>query len=161
MTFGVLAQVAGGSVAVAIALLGVIGAIMVAAILRYKNVDSVLKIWAALGTLTGLAFGAMGTYFFSKEQLQQKDAEVRQKASAIKVLADQTRQATQLLKTGGSTGPTHAQAIYQLEAIADSAEAWTGHGWEKPRIYTGRTASPAHSPSVKPEISPHTMEYRP
>ena len=100
---------------------------MVAAILRYKDVDSVLKIWGALGTLTGLAFGAMGTYFFSKEQLHQKDVELGQRDSAIKMLADQTRQATQLLKTGGSTGPTHAQAIYQLEAIADSAEGWTVH----------------------------------
>jgi hypothetical protein len=72
----ILAEVATGSVIIGISLIVLIGAIMIAAVIRF-DVDAVLKIWGALGTLLGLVVGTMGTYFFTKDQIQQKDLEIR------------------------------------------------------------------------------------
>ena len=72
----ILAEVATGSVVIGVALIALIGAIMIAAVMRF-DVDAVLKIWGALGTLLGLVVGTMGAYFFSKDQIQQKDSEIR------------------------------------------------------------------------------------
>src|SRR5262245_45383133 len=66
----ILAEIATGSVIIGVALIGLIGALMMTTVLRF-DIDAALKMWGALGTLLGLVVGTMGTYFFSKDQIQQ------------------------------------------------------------------------------------------
>jgi hypothetical protein len=78
----ILGEIATGSVIIGIALITLIGAIMIAAVIRF-DIDAVLKMWGALGTLLGLVVGTMGTYFFTKDQIQQKDALISSTQSAL------------------------------------------------------------------------------
>jgi len=65
MFLTILAATDAGSVVVAVAIIVLIGAITLVAMLKY-DIDAALKVWAALGTVTGLVVGSMGTYFFTK-----------------------------------------------------------------------------------------------
>jgi hypothetical protein len=77
-----LAEIATGSVIIGIALIALVAAVTIVAIIRY-DVDAVLKIWGALGTLLGLVVGTMGTYFFTKDQVEQKDSQIRVTQAAL------------------------------------------------------------------------------
>ena len=63
------------SATVAVTVIAVVGAISIAAIAKYPTVDDALKFWSALSGLVGLATGAFVTYFFSKGNVQQAQAE--------------------------------------------------------------------------------------
>ena len=60
-------------------ILAAITAIAITAITQYSNADEALKIWSALAGLLGVVTGAIGTYFFTRQ-----DAE---KASGLTKLA--------------------------------------------------------------------------
>lgn len=79
----VLGQVEMGSTVVALGLLVLVGAIMVAAIFRFRSMDDILKLWAGLGTLVGLIVGTMGTYFFTKDVADRSIAKVEAEKSVL------------------------------------------------------------------------------
>src|SRR4051794_17525619 len=91
MTPLIIAEVATGSVVVGVCLISLVAIIMVVAIICY-DVDSVLKIWGALGTLLGLVVGTMGTYFFTRDQIQLKDSQVRTAQVALQSSQEQKAQ---------------------------------------------------------------------
>ena len=96
----ILAEVDTGSVVIGVALIVLIGAIMIAVIIRF-DFDSVLKMWAGLGTLTGLLVGIMGTYFFTKDQIEQKDSQIRLTQNALRqTQRDKAQLETELLAHG-------------------------------------------------------------
>jgi Co/Zn/Cd efflux system component len=76
---------------VALALFGLVAVIMVAAILRYPAND-VVKIWSLLGALTGLITGAVGSYFFTRPQIEQANAQVQQASDASKQIVELSEQ---------------------------------------------------------------------
>jgi hypothetical protein len=63
------------SAVVGIAVIGVVGAVAIAAIVKYSTVDEALKFWSALSGLVGLITGAFVTYFFSRGNIQQAQVE--------------------------------------------------------------------------------------
>jgi uncharacterized membrane protein YdjX (TVP38/TMEM64 family) len=63
------AQVEWPSAIIGVVLLLIIAAIMIIAMFRY-DLDGVLKLWAAIGTLFGLVIGSMATYFFTNQAQQ-------------------------------------------------------------------------------------------
>jgi hypothetical protein len=76
------AQVEWPSAIVAIVLLLIIASIMVIAMFRY-DLDGVLKIWAAIGTLFGLVIGSMATYFFTNQAHQAVTARLQAEKQAL------------------------------------------------------------------------------
>lgn len=123
MILVILAATDTGSVVVAVAIVISIGTITIVAMLKY-DIDAALKMWAALGTVTGLVVGSMGTYFFTKDQLSTTSnalaatrtaltASEKQKAQA----ADQIQWAVKSLKpyTASQEG---ADQISKLEDVS-------------------------------------------
>jgi hypothetical protein len=66
-----------------------VGTVTTAAIIRY-DVDSALKVWAALGSVIGVLTGAFVTYFFTRGALE---AQKKNTALAEKHAADAEREA--------------------------------------------------------------------
>ena len=56
-------------VIIAVALMALIGSIMITAIIKY-DIEKVLRMWGALGAITGVLAGSMITYFFSKAEIE-------------------------------------------------------------------------------------------
>jgi hypothetical protein len=78
-----------GAVIVAVTLLGVIGAVMITAIVKYKQPDQVGKVWGMLGPLTGLAAGYMGTFFFTRNQIAEaRDQAVQARDEVVQVRSE-------------------------------------------------------------------------
>jgi hypothetical protein len=93
------------SAVVAVALILFLAVVMIIALLRY-TMDEVLKLWAALGTIVGIVFGAFGTYFFTREATQAKvqAAQAQTQAARTEVrLAENSlntlKEASQAIKT--------------------------------------------------------------
>jgi len=82
MTPPIIATVETGSVIVACTLLLILGAIMIAAIVR-GGIDGAIRVWGVLGTLIGLVVGTMGTYFFTKDANMKEVARVSAEKSAV------------------------------------------------------------------------------
>jgi len=125
----IIAEVATGSVVVGVSLVLLVAAIMIVAIVRY-DVDSVLKIWGALGTLLGLVVGTMGTYFFTKDQIQLKDSQVRTAQVALQAtqeqkaqLGNQVRFLAGNLKKFDVTNPEHLRTVLAIEDLGKNMEA--------------------------------------
>jgi hypothetical protein len=72
---------------VAVALIACIVIIMVAAIVKY-SVQDVIKIWSILGVLTGLVTGSVGSYFFTKPQLDAAQQRAQTAASNSQQIAE-------------------------------------------------------------------------
>jgi flagellar motor component MotA len=60
-------------VAIGLAVIVMIVVITLGAIWKYPQVGSVLQLWAPFGTLTG----AMATYFFTREQVQRQESQIK------------------------------------------------------------------------------------
>ncbi len=78
------------SAVVACMLIVLVGAIAVTAIIMYE-IESALKIWAALGTLVGVLTGAFVSYFFSRTSIEGARAVAalaQEKASALQAQLD-------------------------------------------------------------------------
>jgi hypothetical protein len=71
----VFAQVEWPSAIVAIVLLLIIASIMIIAMFRF-DLDGVLKLWGAVGTVFGLVIGSMATYFFTNQAHQARTAQL-------------------------------------------------------------------------------------
>ena len=90
--------VAWQSVVVAVAVIGVVGAIAITAIAKYSTVDEALKLWSALSGLVGLITGAFVTYFFTRGTIQQAQQE---KSQAIQQTRIATAEKTTALQAAG------------------------------------------------------------
>lgn len=75
-------------VAVAIAIVVVLGLLGTAAIVRYEA-DQALQIWAGLTGVLGAVIGVIGTFFFRRETV--KSAQNQANAAARSVAAEQER----------------------------------------------------------------------
>jgi hypothetical protein len=142
MALHILAEIAGGSVIVAVALIGLVVAIMIVAMIRY-DVDGVVKIWGLLGTLVGLIVGTMGTYFFTREEVRSKDSVVAAtKAALVATQSEKAQQGAEIqrLATGlnwSSIDPKDKEAIAKISALGGSLQQGE---------YLAINASPTPSP---------------
>jgi hypothetical protein len=64
------------SAVVAIVIIAFLAVVMAIALKRY-TMDEVLKLWAALGTIAGIAVGTFGTYFFTSAKVQVAQAQTQ------------------------------------------------------------------------------------
>ena len=71
--------------AIGLAVLGMILVITLGAIWKYPQVGPVLQLWAAFGTLTG----AMATYFFTREQVQRQESQIKMYRAAFQASEQQ------------------------------------------------------------------------
>src|SRR6266404_1851304 len=94
----ILATTDTGSVVVAVAIIIFIGAITLVAMLKH-GIDAALKMWAALGTVTGLVVGSIGTYFFTKDQLSTTNSALAATRSALTTSESQKAQAGDQIQT--------------------------------------------------------------
>jgi hypothetical protein len=98
----------------AVALLAMLTVIMVVALLKLK-LDGVLKVWTALGPLTGLVTGAIATYFFTRPEIQ---AAHDQASAAQQQVATITQKADELQTLGARIGLQNLQNLQPHEATA-------------------------------------------
>jgi hypothetical protein len=89
LIYPILAAVEWPSAVVALALILFLGVLMCVALARF-NMDEVLKLWAALGTIAGLIVGTFGTYFFTREATQAR-IQAAQAQSATELRFAQTQ----------------------------------------------------------------------
>jgi hypothetical protein len=90
------------SAAVALGLIGLIGAICIAAIIKYDNIDDALKFWSALAGLLGVITGAAATYFFTRTSVnaaQTAAQSASQAAEAAGAQAEATNRAVDAMTT--------------------------------------------------------------
>jgi uncharacterized membrane protein HdeD (DUF308 family) len=90
------------SAAVALGLIGLIGAIAIAAIIKYDNTEDALKFWSALSGLLGVITGAAATYFFTRPAVnaaQSAAQSASQAAEAAGRQAEATSRAVDAMTT--------------------------------------------------------------
>jgi hypothetical protein len=100
--------------------------VMVIALRSYK-MDEVLKLWAALGTIAGIATGFFGGYFFTKEKVEVARAQT-QAAQAQTQLAVSN---LNMLKGASQTvkNKLPAEDSHLLELAIESAKTPTPDGF--------------------------------
>ena len=148
-------------VTIGVALIALIVAIMVTAILRY-NADGVVKIWAVMGTLIGLVTGTMGTFFFTKDKVEQQAAQVETAKVALQASEGEKAQAgkqiAELAESLKSTGTqSDRQAVsklrhlgYTLTGQIKSVEPDNTFDFGNPNIGSPYYASPAPAATGTP-----------
>jgi hypothetical protein len=156
-------------VIIALAVLVLVGAILITSIIRYKA-DDFVKFWAAAGTVIGLALGTVGTFFFTKGQVAQKESELRTTQTALQssekekiAVGEQISQLAQSLNSNANPWAVKLKNISKslTGEKPSSSELW--NGGENPTLY----ASPAPSASPSPgkylespsEASPSPAAY--
>jgi len=127
------------SAAIGLAIIGVKGLITLGAIWKYAEVGPVLQIWGMMGTLIGLATGTMGTYFFTKEKVQQQESQIKMFQTALqasekeKVEAGKQFWQVAVKIKPDIESPQHLQALE--EAMQSAADLFR-------QIPVGRTEKP-------------------
>jgi hypothetical protein len=139
-------------VTVAFAVLLFVGVILITSIIRY-GVDDFVKFWAAVGTVMGLALGGVGTFFFTKDQVEQKDSQLKVTQQALKISeSEKANVATQLaqytnLKDWITLDPTQSVRV----------QGWTDK-WHVPKLHIttdAQTPTPVSPvPSIQASASP-------
>jgi uncharacterized protein HemX len=114
----------GDPVIVAIAVLVLVAAIIITSIFRYKA-DDFVKFWGAVGTVIGLAVGGVGTFFFTKGTVDEKQAQVEQRQAQVEQKQTQLDQAQATLKRTEKERLEIAQQIEELSQalMSDPATA--------------------------------------
>ena len=108
---------------IGLALIVLVGAIVIAAIQKY-DADSVLKILGAIGTLIGFIVGGMGTYFFTREQIQQQQNQTKLYQAALQTSERERAEAgEQFLEVAAKikpdiTSPQNQQLLQKYEDLA-------------------------------------------
>ena len=108
---------------IGLALIVLVGAIVLTAIQKY-DADSVLKILGALGTLIGFIVGGMGTYFFTREQVQRQEYQTKMYQAAFQASEKEKAEAgEQFLKVAAKikpdvTSPQNQQLLERYEFLA-------------------------------------------
>jgi len=102
---------------VALGLFVFIAAIIIAAIYRYKANDF-MKFWAATGTVIGVALGSVGTFFFTKGEIERTELRLRAMQFALETgeiqRTEAAKKVTQLSKV---LAPDRPEAVGKLEEI--------------------------------------------
>ena len=130
------------SVTMGLAILGVILLITLGAIWKYPQVNSVLQLWAAFGTLTG----AIATYFFTREQVQRQEAQIKTIESAF--------QASEKQKVAAAR-----QVLQVATAINRQLDSATAQAWVKSLEFATDKLTPVYtSRTIFPSPSPHATE---
>jgi len=107
-------------VAIGLAVIVMILVITLGAIRKYPEVGPVLQLWAAFGTLTG----AMATYFFTREQVQRQESQVKMYRAAFEASEMEKAQAgEQFLEIAAKikpdvTSPQNQQLLQRYEDFA-------------------------------------------
>lgn len=94
----IFAEIEMASVIIGVALIALIAVIVVACIIRY-DYKAVLEVLKALGAVIGLIVGTMGTYFFTKGQVQQKNEQIKMVQTALKASENQKVEAGNRLES--------------------------------------------------------------
>ncbi len=113
--------------------------ITLGAIWKYHQVGPVLQLWAAMGTITGV----MGTYFFTREQAQRQESQIKMYQTALQASEkEKTEAGEQFLKVAAKIKPDVASP--QSQQLLESAELMAK--------YLARVKIPAvySSPSPQP-----------
>lgn len=125
--FLTLAAIEWGSVIVAVVILALIGAIMIVTVVRDNpGGDAGIKMWGALGTLSGFVIGTMGTYFFTQGQVETKNAQIQtvetQLAASERDKVEAGRQIETLVENirPAAVSQGHADVIGKLEYVGKS-----------------------------------------
>jgi hypothetical protein len=86
---------------VALGLFVFVAAIIVVAIYRY-NANDFMKFWAATGTVIGVALGSVGTFFFTKSEIERTELRLRATQFALETgelrRSEAAKRVTQLSK---------------------------------------------------------------
>jgi hypothetical protein len=110
------------SLIIAITIIAAICVIMLTAMIKY-DADGALKIWAALGTLTGLVTGSMAAYFFTEKANQAEKAAgtAREQTLTTQLLAEKTEKdlLSNLAAYDGSRGRLNLTTSTILKLAAD------------------------------------------
>jgi hypothetical protein len=134
------------SVTVALAVLTFVAVILITSILRYKA-DDFVKFWAAVGTVMGLALGGVGTFFFTRDQVIEKDRQLQVAQTALNK-SEHYEMALQRLAEGSQSRSTEVLPLSEEEIW----RAFSNYIQEKAR----QRQSPPPSPS--PTSSPRSIE---
>lgn len=91
---------------VAIVILAGVFLVLIVTIAR-EGVEAAIKIWNIMGALTGVAFGAITSFYFTKAVTEQKIAQLEEKNKAAEVAfssaLQKTETANEHLRTVAST----------------------------------------------------------
>jgi hypothetical protein len=130
------------SLILAISILLLIGILMMTAMIKF-NVDGALKIWAALGTLTGLVAGSMGTYFFAQRTNQaEKEAGVARENMLSAKLAQESEKNQSFVA---------ALKGFKMDGTAGSPGWWTSNSFKlAPPIHAAIPGEAASAPATAP-----------
>jgi len=135
----ILANVEWPSAIVASVLIVCLTIILTAAVIRYK-IDEVVKLAGYFTGFLGLLMGAFITYFFTREQAQRQELQIKTIESAFQASEEQkSTAAKRVLKIAAQLkphveSPETRQAVEYLEFLAkDLGPVWTGMIMESPR----------------------------
>jgi hypothetical protein len=125
--------------------------ITLAGILKYPQVGPVLQLWAGMGTITG----AMVTYFFTREQVQRQEAQIKTYQTALQASANEKAQVgEQFFRIAAKIKPgiESAQDRQAFEGIESALGYWTRARVKVPGFGPGpKTPSPAPQSTAVPE----------
>lgn len=121
-------RISGPSAAVAVSIVVLLGAVLVAAILKYDTVDEALQLSTSLSALFGVVTGAFVSYFFTRGTTSAAQAAVTAaQASADKAVAAATEVSEASKGLVKQTGATMAEMLggavrssRQLQARVDA-----------------------------------------
>ena len=122
--------------------------ITLAGILKYPQVGPVLQLWAGMGTITG----AMVTYFFTREQVQRQEAQIKTYQTALQASANEKAQVgEQFFRIAAKIKPG-IESAQDRQAFEGIDLHWgTGHGHASRFPVLGRDLKPLHlHPSPRP-----------
>ncbi len=139
-------------VIIGLAIIAMILIITVGAIWKYPQVGSVLQLWAAMGTLTG----AIGTFFFTREQVQRQESQIKTLESAFQTSEKQKDTAARQVSLVATAinrqldSEAAKKWVTTLEAAADKLTP----------VYTSWTPFPSPSPHTKKPDTFHDLFKR-
>jgi hypothetical protein len=131
--------------------------ITVGAIWKYPQVGSVLQLWAAMGTITG----AMVTYFFTREQVQRQESQIKMYQTALQASEREKAEAgEQFLNVAAKIKPDIASPENQ-KLLETAISAWGKMLREIPVGTTRDHSSPSPQPTVPDKFFDHFKKNTP
>ena len=112
---------------VAIAIISGIFGVLIVTVIRY-GVDPALKLWSALGTLTGVALGSIVTFYFTDQVKLEEDkkqatqlSEIEAKLSRVQTGLNELGEKELSSEQGGSPNEADIQSL--IEPLNSALEA--------------------------------------
>lgn len=153
------------SVTVALGVLLLVAVVLITSIVRY-TADEFVRFWAAVGTVIGLALGGVGTFFFTKGKVDEKESQMKAVQLALntseKEKVELGKQASFLVELVTVSNPWAANKLKYISqslkgekpinydlfyAPGDTSAATTSNisGWERKNP---SPAAPAPAPTI-------------